>query len=129
VVDKEGVLWVGTEGGLSRFHDEAFVKSTLPVPDGENGVLALTGGTSVRLFVSTETNRFVFLRDDKFNSFPLTGVNRPVDCYLVDHRQRSVWMGTLGSGLLRWHDGKLAHVHVRDGLYDNRIFSILEDDQ
>jgi ligand-binding sensor domain-containing protein/signal transduction histidine kinase len=128
VVDGQGVLWVGTEGGLNQFRAGVFVKSQLPLPAGENGVLALSGGTSVRLFVSTETNRFAFLRDDKFDSFPLTGVNRPVDCYFVNHAQRSVWMGTLGSGLLRWHDGKLAHVHVRDGLYDNRIFSILEDD-
>ena len=36
-------------------------------------------------------------------------------------------MGTLGSGLLRWKGNAISHVYVKDGLYDNRIYSILED--
>ncbi len=38
-------------------------------------------------------------------------------------------MGTLGSGLLRWQNATLAHIRVKDGLYDNRIYSILKDDK
>jgi signal transduction histidine kinase len=38
-------------------------------------------------------------------------------------------MGTLGSGLLRWQNESIARVHVKDGLYDNRIYQILNDDR
>jgi signal transduction histidine kinase len=36
-------------------------------------------------------------------------------------------MGTLGNGLLRWQNGNIVRVRVRDGLYDNRIYQILDD--
>jgi hypothetical protein len=46
----------------------------------------------------------------------------------LDGEQHAAWVGTLGSGLLRWKEGTLRHVRVKDGLYDGRIYSILRDD-
>ncbi len=37
-------------------------------------------------------------------------------------------MGTVNSGLLRWRNGVLSHVYVKDGLYDSRIYAIISDD-
>ncbi|MBV9085189.1 MAG: hypothetical protein JOZ62_21140 [Acidobacteriaceae bacterium] len=103
-VDRHGDVWAGTSNGLNRLRNGKVI-STYRERSG-------LSGSPVR---------------DKFGSYPLTGVSRPVDCGYVDSEHDSVWMGTLGSGLLRWHNGALAHIHVKDGLYDNRIYAILRD--
>lgn len=125
-VDKNGVLWAGTDRGLDRFDGRGFSHAEAPL---QNGVVALTGGDAFRLIVSTDASRLNYLRGDRFGSYPLSGITRPVDCYFADHGHDSIWMGTLGSSLMRWHDGVITHIRVKDGLYDSRIYSILKDDR
>ncbi len=126
-MDAQGALWAGTSNGLDRFDGSNFARENLGAPSGLNGILALTGGHTVRLFVSTDASGFYFLQNNRWASNSLD-VTRSVDCYLLDHERHSAWMGTLGSGLLRWRNGAFTHVRVKDGLYDNRIYSILRDD-
>jgi signal transduction histidine kinase len=78
--------------------------------------------------VSTDTNRLAYLQGASFGSFSLTQVSRPIDAYFAD-ADASIWIGTLGSGLMRWRNGALTHIRVKDGLYDSRIYSILKDDR
>ena len=42
--------------------------------------------------------------------------------------QGTLWIGTAGGGLSRWRDGQLATFTTREGLPDNTISQILEDD-
>ena len=47
---------------------------------------------------------------------------------VVLRRQRSVlWIGTYDGGLVRFKDGKLTSYSVKDGLFDNGVFRVLED--
>ncbi len=124
--DNEGTLWAGTSRSLNRYTGTGFVASSLP--GTKNGVLALGGGRTARLFVSLEDLGFYYFRDRSASSYPLN-ISHAVDSYFVDHASHSVWMGSLGSGLLRWKNGIVIHIHVKDGLYDNRIYSVLQDDR
>ena len=126
-VDLKGTLWAGTNRGLSRFDGNRFVSGSEISPFASEGILALAGGQTVRLFASTEGPGFYSLRNNAWVSYPLD-VIRSVDCYFFDHERHSAWMGTLGSGLLRWKNGVFTHVRVKDGLYDNRIYSIVRDE-
>ena len=125
-VDERGVLWIGTGTGLDSFDGRSFTRRA-PALGNRNGILALTGSHSLRLLVSTDTDRLTYLQRDVFESYPLSGITRPVACFFVDSAHNSIWMGTLGSGLLRWHNGALARLRVRDGLYDSRIYAIVAD--
>ncbi len=126
-VDPEGTLWAGTNKGLDRFTGSRFVNGGVIPRLGANPVIALAGGHIVRLFASTDGPSLYYLRDNASNSYPLDVIH-PVDCYYLDHLRHTAWMGTLGSGLLRFENGKVVHVRVKDGLYDNRIYSILKDE-
>ncbi len=125
-VDMQGSLWAGTNKGLDHFDGGHFTRENLGAGSGSNGIVALTGGRIVRLFASTDASGFYFLRNNQWSGDSLD-VTRSVDCYFLDHTRHSVWMGTLGSGLLRWQNGAFTHVRVKDGLYDNRIYSIVRD--
>jgi signal transduction histidine kinase/ligand-binding sensor domain-containing protein len=122
-VDEQGVLWAGTSRGLDRLEGNRFVRLE-SVP--RDGVVALAGGHSLRLFVSNDESGFFYVKDTTAAGFPLE-ISHAVDCYLIETGQREAWFGTLGSGLLRWKNGTVTHIRVKDGLYDNRIYSILRD--
>ncbi|MBV8551078.1 MAG: hypothetical protein JOY54_07235 [Acidobacteriaceae bacterium] len=131
-VDSQGVLWAGTNHGLDYFDGHHFAPADV-IPDSDRtrdngtGVVALDGGRTVRLFASVDAAGLYLLRDNRAASFPLD-ITHPIDCYFLDYSRHTTWMGTLGSGLLRWKNGAIAHVRVKDGLYDNRIYEILRDD-
>ena len=124
-VDAAGVLWVGTDGGLDRFDGNRFIKSNF---HPRSPIVALTGGRSVRLFISGVDSGFTYVKGDQAKTYSLD-VTHVVDCYYVEPEKHQAWMGTLGSGLLLWKNGVVTHIRVRDGLYDNRIYSILRDDR
>jgi signal transduction histidine kinase len=129
-LDVDGTLWAGTNKGLDRFNGTRFTTAGIITRANPTGVIALKGGAhKVQLFVSTDGGAFYYLKGNAFNTYPLKGIIHPVDSYYNDYTHHSEWMGTLGSGLLRWQNGTLAHIGVKDGLYDNRIYSILKDDR
>ena len=127
-VDGQAILWAGTDKGLNRFNGRTFTEDRMGSQFNSTGVVALAGGHTVRLFVSTAAPGFDLLHDKKWTSDSVD-VLRSIDCYYLDHAHHSAWMGTLGSGLLRWRNNVFTHVRVKDGLYDNRIYSIVRDDR
>ncbi len=124
--DQAGILWAGTNVGLDRFNGTRFASAAL---SGRirSRVVALAPGNSRGLFVSLDDLSVDYLRGPEMRGYSLN-INHPVDCYLVDSARQTVWMGTSGSGLLRWKNSVITHIRVKDGLYDNRIYSILQDD-
>ena len=123
-VDSGGVLWIGTNRGLQSLAGGTF-KNRFP---SAASVLAITGDNPGRIFASLSDSELYLLQGQRFARRTLT-TSHPVDCFLLDSAKRTLWMGTLGSGLLRYRNGVLTHIYVKDGLYDNRIYSILRDDQ
>lgn len=124
--DGRGHLWIGSNRALYDFDGKQFRRITQVKLDPA-GVTSLGLGLAGEVLISTDTQRLPFVKDGRVGEYALTGINRLIDCYLADPQHKSVWMGTLGSGLLRWKDGKLSGFHVKDGLFDNRIYSLLED--
>lgn len=141
IEDAAGQLWIGTlDRGLNWFGGHAF--HALTTKDGlmDNTVLSLDTANNGDVLAGTKLGLNRISDHRVVATYPrakspsaaethLPGITYPVDCYYNDPVRNSEWMGTLGSGLLRRQNGTLTHVRVKDGLYDNRIYSILRDDQ
>lgn len=126
--DDGGTLWAGTNRGIDRFDGVAFHAEPDAGAAGESsGVVALAGGRTVRLFAGLESNALELLINGRF-SIRTPDIASPIDCYYLDHSEHTAWMGTLGSGLLRWKNGAISQIQVKDGLYDSRIYAVLRDD-
>ncbi len=123
-VDAQGVLWAGSDGGLDRFDGTRFRHAPLA---SKGGIVALNAGRSVRLFISTDSAGFAYLKDGKELRYALD-VTHPVVCSYIDVDRKEAWLGTNGSGLLHWKNGAVTRLRVKDGLFDNRIYSVLRDD-
>ncbi len=123
-VDAEGDLWAGTSRGLYRRSGNRFIHIPTASP---GGIVSLSAGRSVRLFVSTDLAAFSYLRDGQEKVYSLD-ITHPVVSSYIDVEHKEAWLGTNGSGLLHWKNGAVTHMRVKDGLFDNRIYGILRDD-
>jgi ligand-binding sensor domain-containing protein/signal transduction histidine kinase len=126
--DSDNALWVGTEHGLSMFDGNRFVEPPQFRDLRSEWIVALGGGRLTRLFASTSSGRLYCLRSGKVLAYTPSDPARAIASYYPDLKRRSLWMGTLGTGLLRLKNGALTHIRVKDGLFDDQIYAILPDD-
>ncbi len=126
--DTDGSVWVGTEAGLSVLKGDRLARASQFEQLPRENIVALGGGRTTRLFVSTGSGHLYCMRGGKMAAFATSDPTRAVASYYHDADHHSIWMGSLGSGLIRLKGGSLSHVRVKDGLFDDRIYAILPDD-
>lgn len=126
--DPEGTLWAGTSEGLTYLDAGRFNPSHLGLLADHRPVYALSAVRTVRLFASSSGPSLSYLKDQVAHEEKLQ-TTQPVSCFYFNHDLHIGWLGTFGSGLLHWKNGVFTRIRIKDGLYDNRIYSILRDDQ
>ena len=128
----DGTLWAGCDGGLLRIR-----KKTVGALRAEN---AATAGTAYSLWRAPADGgawvgykgRAVRLTADEGRLLQTVYLDAdvPVSALLQDGVGR-VWLGTLGGGLFRYHDGTLALVSQSDYSVPvvHTVYALLEDAQ
>jgi signal transduction histidine kinase len=142
--DAEGFLWFGTWGaGLGRLDPQGeqlvFYQHDPDDPDslGDGGVIAIVQDRNGRLWIGTfngglnrfdpETERFIHYRNDLDDPNTLSS-----NTVLAIHEDRDgiLWIATGGGGLNRFDptSGTFAAYREKDGLPNDTVYGILEDD-
>ena len=141
--DTNGNIWIGTlDGGLNQFDPlTGKFKRYLQNPNIsstiiENSVFAILPDESGNVWVGTQNNGldyldprtgiFTHFQNEENNLESISG--NDIRCIFKDHKKR-LWIGTESGGLNQWlGNGKFKRFNTTNGLLNNAIMSINEDD-
>jgi ligand-binding sensor domain-containing protein/AraC-like DNA-binding protein len=125
--DKDGVIWIGTDKGLNRFKD-----GKIEIGNKSKGILncsiqVLLEGFNGFLYVGTNEGLFQ-VSGKTMKTMNISDTESSLDvAALFQDKNGVLWVGTNGSGLKRLDEGKILSFTTEEGLRDNYIFSIIED--
>jgi signal transduction histidine kinase/ligand-binding sensor domain-containing protein len=128
--DREGSLWIGTNGGLARWAEGKLQRLPVTDPLAMASVLALMEDHEGNLWVGTETGGLHILRDQRFRTIGVReGLSSDATTAVVEDGAGTLWVGTSGGGLnalRRSGDGssEIRSYTVRDGLLSDVILSL-----
>jgi len=127
--DRDGSLWFGTAtAGLHRVRDG---RTRVYGPEdglADHHVTRLFEDREGRLWIATAGGLSRF-QDERLTTFTSNdGYDGGHTLSFYEDRAGQLWIGTAGAGLYRYRDGEFALITVRNGLYDNLAYQILEDD-
>jgi ligand-binding sensor domain-containing protein/signal transduction histidine kinase len=122
--DRESNLWIGTRLGLCRRSGGVFISQTNDVSRPVWAICEDAGGS---LWFGGDAGLFrrrdgVIENLSNRRGFP----SKSVSALYVDDKD-TVWIGTRGEGLIRWHGKQWQRFGSQDGLYSNEILGIVED--
>ena len=128
--DHTGDIWIGTPNGLNRLRHGKF--KTYTEEDGLSGqyVWCIFEDHDHNLWIGTDAGISLF-KDDKFTNFDAqTEGARFVGgvTFIYEDRDHVLWVGTDASGLKRFKNGKFVTFTTRDGMPDDTVWAVLEDD-
>ncbi|HZE81610.1 MAG TPA: two-component regulator propeller domain-containing protein [Candidatus Polarisedimenticolia bacterium] len=128
--DHQGNLWMGNEiGGLTRYAHGKFTRLTQKDGLLSTWIRSVMEDHEGTVWFSTAQGVTRF-KNGEFNNIPLAagenGTSTGVNCMYEDD-EHVFWLGTFGSGLVRFSNGKFVSFRQKDGLLDDTLWSIVED--
>src|ERR1041385_2387296 len=126
--ERSGTLWVGTSAGPAAFENGKFLQPAVLQSSMRDPILAIGEDRDRRLLFATARGGFFYsggkIGELRQENAPL----RAVDAFFLD-QNGLLWMGMMGGGLRLLDREKVFSYFTRDGLFDNEIYGIAEDNQ
>jgi ligand-binding sensor domain-containing protein len=136
--DLKGILWVGTENGLSTFNESQNVWTGFKRPLTGNNVQgqAFVESTAGEIWmgtwfglnrISADRSSVTFFTSDTTKTASLSSDH--VTALYLDNKANILWIGTFGGGLNRLDitNNSVIHFTEEDGLPNNTIYGIRKD--
>ncbi len=130
-------LWIGTWGGVNYLEnggEKSIITRSITAKEGLplNYVFSLLPDKFAHaLWVGTWGGGLGRINLDNGSVTVFNDTNGLANTFIraiVQDRDSVVWVGTVGGGLHRYSRGKWTIVNTSHGLFDNHVWSILEDD-
>ncbi|HZS45943.1 MAG TPA: two-component regulator propeller domain-containing protein [Blastocatellia bacterium] len=127
--DKDGAIWVGSDAGVFRTKDGATVRFTPREGLAGDDVKVILKDHTGALWVGCYGGLSRY-QNGQWQTFrEENGLAGEKVRSLYEDRDGVLWVGTYDGGLTRIKNGKLSPITTKDGLYNNGVFQILEDDR
>jgi ligand-binding sensor domain-containing protein/signal transduction histidine kinase len=128
--DRQGGLWIGTNGGLVRYTFGKIDRFPLTDPLATASILSIMEDREGNIWVGTETGGLHILRDERFRTLGTRdGLSSDATTTVVEDNAGTLWVGTNGGGLDAFtHNGsslsRVKALTVREGLVSDIILSL-----
>jgi ligand-binding sensor domain-containing protein/signal transduction histidine kinase len=128
--DREGDLWIGTNGGLVRYSSGKIDRFPVTDPLATSSILSIMEDREGNIWVGTETSGLAILRDERFRTLGTRdGLSSDATTTVVEDGAGTLWVGTSGNGLNAITRsgssvGKVKLLSVREGLVSDVILSL-----
>ena len=132
--DSEGKIWVGCINGVYVYDGTAFKKITTADGLSYNDIRAFYEDDDGRMWVGTSQGlntinngvvNQVRLLENSPNS---TSDPKPYIRAIYKDDEGTIWLGSYGNGMFRLKNGKVKNITEEEGLYDNIVSHIVEDE-
>ena len=132
IEDRAHDIWVGTFAGVSRLHKGKFTNYGTREGLSSNRVWSIHQDYQGNLWFGTDAGLSFFFKG-KFINYDLQvsshdGPGAGSVSVIYEDADHVLWVGTFGGGLKRFQNGRFASITTRQGLFDDSIWSIREDD-
>jgi ligand-binding sensor domain-containing protein/signal transduction histidine kinase len=126
LADKSGVLWIGSNGGLTRYKDGAF--TTFTQKDGllDSTVSALCLDSKGNLWVGTYGGLHRLIEGKLVPESTDSGAIFDAVYSIFEDCEGNIWVGT-NAGLLRLKERRFHALTKQNGLSHNSTVSVLQD--
>jgi signal transduction histidine kinase/streptogramin lyase len=132
LADREGALWIGTNGGLARWAEGKLQRMPVTEPLASASILAIMEDREGNLWVGTEADGLHILRDQRFRTpGAREKLSSDATTTVVEDHAGLLWVGTSGSGLNAFQPGAAGgHARpvktysVHNGLLSDVILSL-----
>ena len=130
--DRAHDIWIGTFAGVSRLHKGKFINYGPREGLSSNRVWAIHQDYQGNLWFGTDAGLSLF-RDGKFINYDLQASSHDnpgtgAVSVIYEDADHILWVGTYGAGVKRFLNGSFAGITMLQGLFDDTIWSIREDD-
>ena len=126
--DRQGALWIGTNGGLTRWANGKLQRFPVTDPLATASILSILEDREGNLWVGTESSGLHILRDQRFRTIGVReGLSSDAATTVVEDAAGKLWVGTSGGGLnaiSRNGSAPTRNYSVRDGLLSDVILSL-----
>ena len=124
---RDGSIWIGTDEGVTRWHDGKLTNYGLAEGLCYLSIRTLMQDSRNDVWIGTERG-ITHWHDGHFVDDDVTRALRVEKVWTIhEDRDGGMWFGTRGNGLFRWRDGKMTHFTTAQGLVGGSIYQILED--
>lgn len=127
-VDKNGVLWIGHAGGLTRYKNRSF--KTFSSRDGLSGerISGIFADSSGSLWIGTANNYLNRMDRGTFSLFAAEmGLQGKFITAILEDSHGFLWVSTLLDGLHRFQYGKFTKVSVPGMTHRHSLHALYED--
>ncbi|MEY3243055.1 MAG: hypothetical protein RIR11_4494 [Bacteroidota bacterium] len=129
VMDKNGNLWFGTQGGgVSRYDGKSFTNFTTVQGLVNNSVVSLIEDKTGNLWFGTYGGGVSWYDGKSFTNFTtIQGLANNNVMSITEDKNGNLWFGTQGGGVSRYDGKSFTNFTTAQGLVSNAVWSITED--
>lgn len=125
--DRQGTIWFGCSEGLASYKDGAFTAYTTKDGLPATAVNVIFEDSRGNLWIGTGRGLYRY-QDGQFISHAQEkSLSEQIVRAVYEDAEGVIWIGTYDNGLTRIKDGRTTSITIKEGLFNNGVFQILED--